>query len=147
MASSRPSAPVRAVLRLLEFLERLGIVEDVRRNLHLRRLGARLDDVGQHLAFLRGIAFDRLHQVGDEVGATLILVQHLAPSRLGLLLQRGNGVDAAAGEHHAAIIKQTTRATLRPRRCVSANMVASPEASRGTSGPEFGAPLRRMSSP
>ena len=55
-------------------------------SVHLRRLGAGLDHVGQHLALLRGIALHRLDQIGNEVGAALILVQHLAPSGLGPLL-------------------------------------------------------------
>ena len=44
------------------------------------------------------IAFDRLDQVGNEIGAALILVLHLAPGRLGLLLERRDRIDAAAGE-------------------------------------------------
>ena len=88
--ADREQPPQRAgelALRLLEFLERLGVGEDVGRNLHLRRLGARLDDLGQHLAFLSGIALHRLDQIGDEVGAALILVQDLAPRGLGLFLE------------------------------------------------------------
>ena len=70
-------------------------------DLHLRRLGARLDHVGQHRALLIGEALDGLDQVGDEVGAPLVLVQHLRPRRLGVLLVGGDRVDAAAGERKA----------------------------------------------
>src|SRR5689334_11620112 len=88
-------------LRLLEFLERLGVCENVRRNLYLRRLCSSLGHLGEHLAFLRGVALHRFYEVRNEVGSALILVEHLAPRGLGALLQRRNGVNAAADEHHA----------------------------------------------
>ena len=111
-------------LRFLEFLEGLGIGEDVGRDLHLRRLGARLGHLGQHLALLRGVALHRLDEIGDEVGAALILVQHLAPGRLGLLLQRGDGVDAAAARAPRPRTAGKPRGQhCAKRRCVVANMM------------------------
>ena len=41
---------------------------------------------GQHLLLMRGIALDRADQVGDQVGATLVLVEHFRPARLRRLV-------------------------------------------------------------
>jgi hypothetical protein len=60
--------------------------------------GARLHHFSQHLLLVRRVAFHGFNQVGDEVVAALILVQHLAPGSPRLLLQRRNGVDTAGGE-------------------------------------------------
>src|SRR5499433_2914606 len=87
-------------LRLLEALERFRIVDDVRGNLHLHlgRPRARVGHLLQHLPFLRGVALHGLDQVGNEIGAALILVEHLRPLRLGAFLITRNVVDAAARE-------------------------------------------------
>ena len=99
-------------------------------SVHLGRLGAGLDHFGQHLALLRGIALHRLNQIGNEVGAALILVQHLAPSGLGLLLQRGDGVDAAAGKRQPGD-RQSQRtdenARTRTRRCQHDSLPEQPK--------------------
>ena len=39
----------------------------------LRRLGARLGDLGQDVLFLLGIALDRRDQIGNKIGAALIM--------------------------------------------------------------------------
>src|SRR5262249_849027 len=51
-------------LHFLEFLKGFRIGEDVWRDLHLRRLSPRLDNVGQHLTLLGGEAFHRLDEIG-----------------------------------------------------------------------------------
>ncbi len=60
------------------------------------RLGARLDDGGQHVLLLLGVALHGRDQVRDEIGAALILVLHVGPFGLRLLLERRDRVVAAA---------------------------------------------------
>ena len=62
---------------------------------------ARVDHLLQHLPLLRGVALHRLDQIGNEIGAALILVEHVRPLRLGPLLIARNVVDAAAREQQA----------------------------------------------
>jgi hypothetical protein len=64
--------------------------------LHLIRFCARLDHLGQDLLLLMRLALHRLYEVRDQVGATLILVQHFAPRGLYLFVNRRNFVDAAS---------------------------------------------------
>ena len=61
-------------------------------------IGAGLRDLDQHAAFLLGIALHRLDQVGDEVGAALIVGLQVAPLGVDLLLGGRNAVEPAAGE-------------------------------------------------
>src|SRR5262245_4384947 len=95
-------------LRLLEALERFRIVDDVRRNLqlHLGRARPRVGHLFQDLPFLRGVALHGLDQIGNEIGAALILVEHLRPLRLGAFLIARNVVDAAAREQQAEACDQ-----------------------------------------
>src|SRR6516164_8649587 len=90
-------------LRVLEALEGFRIVDDVGRNLqlHLGRARSRVGHLFQHLPFLGGVALHGLDQVRNEIGAALILVEHLRPLRLGALLVARNVVDAAAREQQA----------------------------------------------
>ena len=88
----------KLVLRVLELLQLVGIGELRGVDLHLRRLGARLDHRGQDAFLLLGIALHGGDQIGDEIGAALIVVLHVRPFRLGLLLVGRDGVVAAAGE-------------------------------------------------
>src|SRR3954464_5097430 len=103
---NRKQPPERAGelrLRLLEALECFRIVDDIWRNLHLD-LGRARPRVGhflEHLALLRGVAFHRLDQIGNEIGAALILVEHIRPLRFGRFVIAGNVVDAAACEQKA----------------------------------------------
>ena len=48
-------------------------------HLDLRGFAACLDDALQGLLLVGGIAFDGVHQVGDEVGAALVLRLHVGP--------------------------------------------------------------------
>ena len=80
--------------------ERLLVLQDVRRQLHLRDLGPRLGHRDQHVLLLLGIALDGLDQVRDQIGPPLILVLYLGPAGIHFFLQRRNGVDAAAGQQH-----------------------------------------------
>jgi hypothetical protein len=73
-------------------------VQRFRRHGHLRRLGARFDHGIERVLLVRGIALDRVDQIGDEIGAALVLIQHLAPCGLGVFLSRRDGVVAAAGK-------------------------------------------------
>ena len=66
------------------------------RQLHLGRLRARLGHLGQHLLLLLRVALHRFDQVGNQVGAALILIEHFAPRRLDLLIEGRQLIDAAA---------------------------------------------------
>src|SRR5258708_25043815 len=85
-------------LRLLEFLQRLRIVERLGRELHGPDLRARLGNAEEDVFFLRGIALHRRHQVRDQVGAALVLVQHLRPRGLDLLVLGLEIIVSAAGK-------------------------------------------------
>src|SRR5260221_2863298 len=85
-------------LSLLEFLHRRGIVEGVGRDVHRGGAGARLRDADEHVLFLRGIALHRGDEVGNEVGAALVLVQHLRPRGLHLLILALELVVSAPGK-------------------------------------------------
>ena len=76
-------------------LKRFRVGQNVVGKLGLCRLGARFNHVRENLALLLCEAFDRFHQIGNEVGPALILVQHLAPRCLGHLIEGWNIVDAA----------------------------------------------------
>src|SRR6266581_1968829 len=85
-------------LRGGELLERGRIVDQLRRRLDRAHPGARVGDVDQHLLLLRGEALDRVDQVRHQVGAALVLVQHLGPRGLDLLVLALQVVVAAAAE-------------------------------------------------
>jgi len=94
----------KRVLRILVFFE-LGRIRHGRGvNLDLACLGAGLGHLCQHLAFLRRIALHRLHEIGNQVGTTLVLVLYIRPLRLRAFIISRDVVDAAArkqqsGEH------------------------------------------------
>ena len=83
-------------LGILELLELVGIGQLRGVDSYGCRLGARFDDGGEHILFLLGIALHRRDQIGDEIGTPLILILHIGPFGLGLLLERGNRIVAAA---------------------------------------------------
>jgi hypothetical protein len=85
-------------LRFLEFPEGLRVVHGIGIDLDLRGAGAGIHHRFQHLLFLRRIALHRLHEVGNEVGAALVLILHIRPFRLGLFVEGRDVVDAAAGD-------------------------------------------------
>ena len=64
----------------------------------LRGLGTRLNHRRQDLALLCGEAAYRLDQVGNQVGAALILILYLGPCGLGLFLVSRNVVHAAGAQ-------------------------------------------------
>src|SRR5215831_16442211 len=85
-------------LRILELLQlvRIGQLRGI--HFHLSGPGPGLDDRGQHLFFLLGIALHGSDKIGDEVGAALVVVLNVRPPRLRLLLLGRNGVVAAGGQ-------------------------------------------------
>ena len=97
--ADREETPERAGqlrLGILELLELVGIAQLRCVDFDRSRLGPRLDDGSQHILFLLGITLHGGDQIGNEVGPPLILILHVAPFGLGLLLERGDRVVAAA---------------------------------------------------
>jgi hypothetical protein len=88
-------------LRRLELAEGGRVVECFGRDLDGRGLGARLHHLGQRVLLKGGFALDGGHDVGHQVGAALVLVQHFRPGRFGLLVQALEVVVAAAREQQA----------------------------------------------
>ncbi|MDQ1132796.1 hypothetical protein QE386_001391 [Pseudoxanthomonas winnipegensis] len=82
-------------LRLGELLQRVGVIGV---DLDLADPGAGVGDLGQHLTLLLGVALHGAHQVGDQVGAALVLVEHLGPAGLHRLILLLDGVVPAAGQ-------------------------------------------------
>src|SRR5262249_7533834 len=99
LADREQAAERAGELRLcvLEFLERIRIVDEVGRRLKRGRAAARRGDLLEHLALLPGKALNGLDQVGNEIGAALVLVLDLRPFRLRGLLVGRDVVDAATG--------------------------------------------------
>jgi hypothetical protein len=50
---------------------------------------------------MRGISLDHLDQVGDQIGAALVLVEYLALFGGGVFVERRDGVDAATAERRS----------------------------------------------
>jgi hypothetical protein len=75
-------ATPRAGLRSWNFLNASGLVRCRPAPAPRSRAPAR-DHGFEHLGFLLGVALHGLDQVGDQVGAALVLVEHLRPLRLG----------------------------------------------------------------
>ncbi len=118
-------------LRILEGLEfcRVGKIRGI--NMHLRRLGACLGHLNQHILLLLGVTLNGCDKVWNEVGAALIIVLHLRPFGLGIFLQ-GRNLIVAAGRnwkreqndeeksaqtrnrrHHKGLVIKIERLTLR----------------------------------
>ena len=89
------------VLCILELFEFFRIVQGAGIHLDRRCLGPRLNHRCQGGLLLLGRALDRFHQVGDQVGAPLVLILHLRPGRLDLLVQGRNGIDPASRQQTA----------------------------------------------
>src|SRR5581483_233919 len=85
-------------LRRDEALKRGRVVHQRGRRLDGADFGARFGDAEEHLLFLRGEALHRVHQIRHEVGAALVLVQHLRPGGVDLLVISLQGVVAATAE-------------------------------------------------
>ena len=90
-----------------------GLLAGLLPRLHLADLGAGFGHGGKGIFFKGGRALDGLHQVGDQVGAALVGVFHLAPLRKGFLVQ---GDQAVVGAHHPQTRISTTRPIRIPRR-------------------------------
>jgi hypothetical protein len=88
-------------LRRLEFLERRRVVQRFRRHLDRGRAGARFGDADEDRLLLRRVALDRVHEVRDQVGAPLVLVDDLGPRGLHRLVLGLDGVVAAARQGEA----------------------------------------------
>src|SRR5262249_5803594 len=90
----------QGVLRLLEAFHGLRVGEHLGGQVHLRLvgLGARLRHGGEHALLLIGEPLDRLHQVGNEVRAPLVLAQYFRPLGFGRLLVAWDVVDATTGK-------------------------------------------------
>ena len=74
------------------------VMANVKEATLLGRGGAGLRHPDQHRAFLRGIAFDRGDEVGDQVGAALVLRLNLGPLGLHLFVLRRDGVVTAGAQ-------------------------------------------------
>ncbi|MCY1415015.1 hypothetical protein D9M71_304820 [compost metagenome] len=90
--------PGQLRLGLLELAQLLGIVQGAGIDLDRGRLGPGFYDRGQGFLLLLGVAFDRFDQIGNQVGAALVLVLHLGPGRFYLLVIVGDVVDPATGQ-------------------------------------------------
>ena len=60
--------------------------------------GPRVGHLGQHRLLLRRVALDRVDEVGHEIGAALVLVQHFGPGGLDALVLPLQVVVAATGQ-------------------------------------------------
>ncbi len=87
----------QAALGLLELLHGRRVAQILGRDLHRGGPGAGADHRLQGLALVFGVALDRLHQVGNQVGAPLQARLDVAPGLEHRLLLDLQGVVAAAG--------------------------------------------------
>lgn len=85
-------------LGLLEALHRLRVVEHLRCDLDGGRTRTRLDHAAQGLLLEVRLALHGLDQVGDQVGATLVLVKDLGPGGFRLFVQALEVVVTATGQ-------------------------------------------------
>src|SRR5579871_5607247 len=64
-------------LCLLEALEGLRVVDQLRRHLDGAHLGARFRDADQHLLLLRGITLNGIDEIRHQIRPALVLIDHL----------------------------------------------------------------------
>src|SRR4029077_5025646 len=89
---------------------------------HLDRanLGARLGDADEHLLLLGGVALHGVHQIGNEIGAALVLIDDLGPGGFDALILLHHAVVTAAREaEHRRGHDRTDPRTHRTSPCVS----------------------------
>ena len=113
--ADRQEAPQRAAklrLRILELLHLVGIGDGGGVDLDLRRLGARLGDLREDILFLLGVTLHRGDQIGNKIGAALILSLYLRPFGLGVFLERWNSIIADPATLNPS---ETTTASWRQR--------------------------------
>ena len=84
-------------LRVLEFLQR-RLVEVLGVDVDRGSLCAGFDHGLECFAFVRGISFHGVHEVGDEVGAALVHVFNLSPLLVGVLTFLHQRVVVARGK-------------------------------------------------
>ena len=80
----------------LEFFQRLRIAGQFGGGLDRGGARARLDHLGERFLLKIGLSFDAGNNIGHQIGTPLVLVEHFAPGRLGLLVQCLEAVVAAA---------------------------------------------------
>jgi hypothetical protein len=85
-------------LRLLEPGEGGRIVDQLRRRLEPGDVGARLGDPRQDFLLVAGIALHHRHEIRNQVGAALVLVEHFRPGGAHRLVVDLDLVVAAAGQ-------------------------------------------------
>ena len=83
-------------MRVLERLHLVRVGELRSVDLDLCRLGTRFDNRGEDVLLLRRIALHGSDEIGNEIGAALILILDIRPARFGLLLQSRDSIVAAA---------------------------------------------------
>src|SRR5690606_7197388 len=93
--------------RRLPLLERFRVVDELRGRLDRRGAGTRFDHAVEDLLFRLNRALDRVHQVRHQIGAALILIEHLGPGRSHLLVLLLQPVVAATGQERAEESQQT----------------------------------------
>ena len=85
-------------LGLLKALEGRRVVHQLGAGLDRGGTGAGLNHFAQGVLLKLGLAFDGAHQVGHQVRAALVLVQHLGPAGFDLFVAALQAVVAAAAQ-------------------------------------------------
>ena len=80
-------ARAQLILRVLEFLKFLRVLQIACVDINVLRFRAHFDNFDKSLAFVRGVAFDRAHQIGNQIRAALILSLDLRPFRIDIFVQ------------------------------------------------------------
>ena len=95
-----PEGARQRVLRILQLFDLCRVGQVVGVEVNRGRLGARLGDLNKDVLFLLGEALNGRDQIGNEVGAALILVLNLGPGRVGGLLLGRDDIVAAGGNRN-----------------------------------------------
>jgi hypothetical protein len=101
--ADREQAPESArerVLRILQLLDLFRVGQVIGVEMNRGRLGARLGDLNKDVLFLLGEALNGCDQIGNEIGAALILVLNLGPRRIGGFLLGRNDIVTARGNRN-----------------------------------------------
>ena len=105
-------------LRGLKFRKCRRVVDELGSELNGSRLGARLGHSHQHPFFLGRESLDGGDQVGNQIGTTLVLIDHFRPGSLhrlvlGLQLVITTTRETYAREHQQQIQQQLAHRILR----------------------------------
>ena len=95
-----PEGARQRVLRILQRFDLCRVGQVVGVEVNRGRLGARLGDLNKDVLFLLGEALNGRDQVGNEVGAALILVLNLGPGSVSRLLLGRDDIVAAGGNRN-----------------------------------------------